>query len=281
MVKVNSITDNGLSFYKTTHDFQRYGEFKTIDEFREYCNWARENNIQTYVLGNGSNTLFVRRKIETLVLKNKLERYITPLNNSQFEVSSSTLVIDVLKYCYKNSLECFYYLASVPATIGGALAMNAGRGWSKNMSIYDFVESVTFFDFSENCIKTLTKEQIVKDYRETIFTGLSSNLILKAVFTFEKTQLNKNPITSRLKWAKKNQDNVSPNCGSVFKKYQPFIIKMVKGLTIAKAHFSKKTDNWIANHSHSSIGVVCLIKVVKFLHLLIGKKAILEVIEVK
>ncbi len=281
MIKISSMTDNSLSFYKTKHDFQHYGEFHTIDEFRSYCDWARENHVPTYILGNGSNTLFVRDKIKTLILKNKLEGYIKPLGETQFEVSSATLIIDVLKYCYKDSLDCFYYLASVPATVGGALAMNAGRGWRRNMSIYDFVESVTFFDFSDNCIKTLNKVQIVKGYRETIFTGLTSSLILKAVFTFQKTEINNNPIAHRLQWAKKHQDNTSPSCGSVFKKYRPSLIRVVKGLAIDKARFSKKTDNWIMNNSSSSFGITSLIKIVRFLHILTGKKAVLEIIEVK
>ncbi|NEO57592.1 MAG: hypothetical protein F6K54_33695 [Okeania sp. SIO3B5] len=90
-----------------------------------------------------------------------------------------------------------------------------------------------------------------------------------------------NPIRKRIQWSKKNQDYQLPNCGSVFKKYQPFLIKLVKGLKVKNAAFSKKTDNWILNSSNSSVGIAFLIKIVKLLHIMTGKKAILEVIEVE
>jgi len=78
-------------------------------------------------------------------------------------VSSSVPLTDVLKYCYENSLDSFYYLSSVTATIGGALAMNAGRGSRHGISIYDFVERVTFFE--DGLIKTLENNDIKKGYR--------------------------------------------------------------------------------------------------------------------
>lgn len=278
MNNIKSITDNNLSFYRTLHHFERYGEFHTLDEFREYCNWATDNKIQVYVLGNGSNTLFARNKIKTLILKNKLHKSIKALSENKFEISSSVLVLDVLKYCYDNSLESFYYLSSVPATIGGALAMNAGRGRKYGCSIYDFVESVTFFDFESNSIKTFGKEEIVKDYRETIFTGIYSHLILSAIFKFNQVKIEGNPILERCKWSKEFQDYSAPNCGSVFKESEPRILKLLKGLSIGKASFSGKTNNWILNKSSSSVPIVVLITIARLLHFVMGKKASPEVI---
>lgn len=278
MESIKSITDSNLSFYRTLHNFERYGEFYTLDEFREYCNWAIANNTKVYILGNGSNTLFVRNKIKSLVLKNKLPKHMQPLAENKLEVPSSALLIDILKYCYDNSFESFYYLASVPATVGGALAMNAGRG--KSSTIYNFVESVTFFDFENNCIKTLGKKEIVIAYRETIFTGIHSCLILSAIFKFERVQLDGNSIVERCKWSKEFQDHSAPNCGSVFKKAEFRLLNRLKGLSIGKASFSNKTSNWILNRSGSSTPILILITIAKLLHSLVGKKASLEVITV-
>jgi UDP-N-acetylmuramate dehydrogenase len=277
-LKIESFTSSNLSHYKTLHSFKRFGEITSIDEFHEYCRWAKENKVSIYILGNGSNTLFVKNNIETLVLKNKLPKYLKALANNRLEVSSSSTIMEVLKFCYKNSWESFYYLASVPATIGGALAMNAGRGRSHGCTIFDFIESVTFFE--DGSIKTLDKSQIVRDYRETIFTGKHSKLILSAVFQFESTMFNDNPLISRQAWAKEHQDNIGPNCGSVFKLANLKILKKLKGFSIGKANFSSKTDNWILNKSKSSSSIILLIKITKFLHLVLAKKIELEVIEV-
>jgi UDP-N-acetylmuramate dehydrogenase len=203
---------------------------------------------------------------------------LNPLPENRLEVSSSASIMEVLKYCYQNSLESFYYLASVPATIGGALAMNAGRGRSHGLTIYDFVESVTFFE--NGSIKKLKNHQLERHYRETMFTGKHSKLILSAVFKFEAACFDENPLTSRQAWAKEHQDNTSPNCGSVFKVGNSLILKTIRGLSIGKARFSSKTNNWILNKSKSSNSILLIIKIVKIIHILTGQKIALELIEV-
>jgi len=280
MKSIQSIAASDLTFFRTLHYFERYGEFFTIDDFTEYCNWANLSKTKVYILGNGSNTLFIRKNIKSLILKNKLHKYIEPLAENRLEVSSSVLVLDVLKYCYKNSFESFYYLASVPATVGGALAMNAGRGREHQQSIYDFVESVTFFDFENNCIKTLEKQEVVRGYRETMFTGVGSNLILSVIFKFDCVNLENNPIVERCKWSKEFQDYSAPNCGSVFKQADKRLLRLLKNLSIGKARFSAKTANWILNNSSNNIPIILLVTIAKLLHLLMGKKASLEIITV-
>ena len=279
-ISIKSLEDNNLSFYRTSHYFERYGEFFTVEQFCEYCNWAKDKKIKIYILGNGSNTLFINKKIKSLILKNKLCKEIKPLSNNRIQVTSSVLVLDLLKYCHKNYLDSFYYLASVPATIGGALAMNAGRGKQHQLTIYDFVESVTFFDFESNSVKTLKKEQIVKGYRNTIFTGIHSRLILSATLKFTPTEFKKNPIVDRCKWSKNNQDYSAPNCGSVFRDSDSRILKKLRGLKIGKSSLSLKTNNWILNKSDSSFCIIIIIKIIFFIHYLLGKKAELEIITV-
>jgi UDP-N-acetylmuramate dehydrogenase len=277
-LKIQSLTSNSLSHFRTRHEFERVGEITSVDDLQEYCNWAKENKVNIYILGNGSNTLFVKKNIQSLILKNKLPKYTKPLPENRLEVSSSVSVMEVLKYCYQNSMNSFYYLASVPATIGGALAMNAGRGRQHGCTIYDFVESVTFFE--DGCIKTLDNSQIVRDYRETIFTGIHSKLILSAVFKFELTEFSENPLISRQLWAKEHQDNTGPNCGSVFKTANYMILHKLRGMSIGKAMFSAKTSNWILTKSPSSYSIIILIKIAKFLHFMTGQKIELELITI-
>lgn len=278
MVNIQSITDSNLSFYRTLHQFEKYGEFSNLEQFRDYCNWAKANNTKLYILGNGSNTLFTRNKIRSLILRNNLDKHMKFLSEHRLEVSSSVLVIDLLKHCHENSLDSFYYLSSVPATIGGALAMNAGRGIEYGCTIYDFVESVTFFDSERDSIRTLKKEEIIRGYRETIFTGVQSSLILSAIFKFSPVTLESNPILERCKWSKQFQDYSAPNCGSVFKLAEPKILSRLKGLSIGKTCFSAKTYNWILTRSKNSNSIVFLITLVKLMHLIAGKKSIPEVV---
>lgn len=77
------------------------------------------------------------------------------------EVLFFVLVIDILRYCYENVLDFFYYLVLVLVIIGGVLVMNVGLGKWDKLLIYDFVESVIFFDAVDKSLKILNKKEIV------------------------------------------------------------------------------------------------------------------------
>ncbi|WP_078429781.1 FAD-binding protein [Alkalihalobacterium alkalinitrilicum] len=281
--RITILKSDTLSKYRTFHHFENYGEIKTAKDYIFYLEWAKQNNKEIFILGNGSNTLFTRKKIETLVLKNMIKPEITCISEDEnlYEISTSEMASKVLNYCYKKSLDSFYYLASVPATIGGALAMNAGKGRKDNKSIYDFVESVTYVD-SDGSIKVINRSEMDIGFRKTMFTGCQDKFILSAVFKFPKTEFNsENPIKKRVKWSKEHQDNVLPNCGSVFNTAYGPIIWLVRGLRVGKAHFSSKTWNWINNRSRSPIPILSLILIVRIIHFVLLKKCKIELIRVK
>ena len=102
---VSSRNTDRLSFYRTKHCFEKYGEFETIEEFIQYCQWAHENKVRIYILGNGSNVLFKSKTVRSLILKNKLKETIKPLDNGRVEISSSAQIVEILKYCNAQSLE--------------------------------------------------------------------------------------------------------------------------------------------------------------------------------
>jgi UDP-N-acetylmuramate dehydrogenase len=277
-VPVCSLDSNQLSTFRTQHRFERYGEFHSAEEFAAYCRWADSAGAKIYILGNGSNTLFTRDTVRSLVLKNALPRTLTPLGDGRLEASSTVPLHEILNWCYQNGLDSFYYLASVPATLGGALAMNAGRGKTFGCTIYDFVESVTYFEDGE--IKTLRNDHIPRAYRQTMFTGMTRRLILGAVLRFAPGTLEGNPLVERRQWAKEHQDNTFPNGGTVFKCACYPIMDRLRGLRIGEAQFSAKTSNWLLNRSKSSKPILTLIRVATVLHALTLRKIALELIEV-
>ena len=280
-MKITEIETTNLSKFKTSHKFNRYGEIETLQDYIDFFNYGKLKNCSIYILGNGSNTLFTSKEVNTLVLKNKLPPSIECISENEglYQVSSTVMMNKFLNFCYKNSLESCYYLASVPATIGGALAMNAGRGKGFKKTIYDYVVSITYIE--DGVLKTVEKKDLKLDYRKTMFTGIQTKLIVNAVFKFDKTEFEKSPIVDRIKWSKEFQDNTSPNCGSVFKESYPPILKLLKGFKWGSASYSSKTYNWVLNKSSNSKDVVRLINIAKILHKVIGKKASLEIIQVK
>lgn len=99
------------------------------------------------------------------------------------------------------------FLKVIPGTVGGALFMNAG---TKVGEIKEFVESVTVMCRKSGEIRTLSNDECVFQYRNSIFQE-GEHYILEALFNFEdkvvKEQNSKRTV-NRIQY---------PNCGSIFK----------------------------------------------------------------
>jgi UDP-N-acetylmuramate dehydrogenase len=260
------LTTDKLSWYHTHHDFQRYAEFSSVEQFFAYQQSAASLGQKLYVLGNGSNTLFTRPVIETIIIRNALPRSIEPLGDYRFKVSSSVPVMQLLRYCLKRQLDSFYYLASVPAQVGGALAMNAGRGKNYHMSIYDYVESVSVL--KEGKLMTWPRAELAIGFRSTPFTGIHGELIADATFRFPPLMGEAgNPILDRIRWAREHQEHQLPNCGSVFSEFSPLIMRLLKGHGCGAARWSPKTINWLQNTGNAtSADLLTLIRQAQTLH---------------
>lgn len=281
MKLTRSIISNKLSTFRSEHEFEHYAEIAGIQEICHLQSWAEENKIKTYVLGNGSNVLFKRRKVKSLIMRNRLPTIIEPLGEDRFRVSSSTSIAKLLRFMQQAGRDCCYYLASVPATVGGAVAMNAGRGRSYGISILDFVEEVEFVEAGK--LKTLHRNRIPHEYRNTLFTGQTDRVITSVIMTCPLKIMETNPIADRVLFSKRTQDHSLPNCGSVFKKYNVRIMTLLSkaSFSLFGAKWSHKTINWIVNSSDSSLGVHVQVSVAKILHILLRKRAVLEVIVIE
>jgi UDP-N-acetylmuramate dehydrogenase len=283
MASVVTLKTDSLSYYRTEHTFLHYAEFKTVEEYIALRQWARGRDIPLFILGNGSNTFFAHGTIRTLVLRNRMPPTMDALEAGEthrIEASSSLMVARLLHYCQQHKLDSCYYLASVPATVGGALAMNAGRGRQHQSTIFDFVETVTYLDEDE--LRTVHREAMSLQYRTTMFTGVQDKLILGAVFAFprsEKPELDL--IRSRLQYSKEKQDYSAHNCGSVFKEYSGLILRLVRGLRIGKSWYSSKTSNWLLTRARSPRSLRALITLARLLHRITFRRVELEIIEVQ
>jgi len=278
--EVRTLESDRLSHFRTRHRFLHYGEATSVEEFVAYRRWAEVRGLPLLILGNGSNVLFRRSRIRALVVKNKLPRTLFEIDENTIEVSSTVAISQVLKWCKDRNLDSCYYLASVPATIGGAIAMNAGRGRTHNRSIFDFVKSVTFLEGDE--LKTWQRHEIPIGYRQTPFTGLTSRLVVSAELTFPPRSDDRGSDAGRerVAWSKENQDHSAPNCGSVFKQSHSRIMSFLRGKRLSTAKYSPKTANWLLSRGPSSKPLVRLIRIAQVLHRLAGKRAVVELIQV-
>jgi len=277
-MEVTQCDSNALSTMRTRHRFLHYGDFRTVDEFCKYRDLASKRGLTLYMLGNGSNTLFAKSTVQAVVLRNCLEPRIEFLPPDRMAVSSSVPIHALLRRCYENSLDAFYYLAAAPGTIGGAVAMNAGRGQRRGETVFDYLEEISYL--AADGLETIAASDIEHKHRWTPFTGIHDKLIVSAVFRFPPCHFQDDPLTGRLRQAREKQDLTAPSCGSVFRSCSARIQKLLRGLRIGTACYSGKADNWILNYGDDPRPVLWLIKLSKALHRLVGQRADLELIEV-
>lgn len=280
MVKIYTKTTEKLSSYRTQNTFLHIANIKSIDDFYEVEKIANLKNWNIFPLGNGSNTFFAANKISSLILKNDLPQEWQYLGDDYFEVSSSVKLIQLLNFLYKEQRDGPYFLASVPATIGGAIAMNAGTGRGKGLYISKFLEEVTFA--YQGTLHKIKPQDMDIDYRKTIFSESTERFIIKAVMKFPKCQFEVNPIKERIEWSKQNQDLAVPNCGSVFRTFHSKPLRFLrKYFRFGKAYWSQKTFNWICNTSSNPRHLKILLLISNLVHKLFRKTTDLEIRVVK
>jgi UDP-N-acetylmuramate dehydrogenase len=284
MDEFQAICSNRHGGFKTSHRFRNFAVFRSVEEYTALVNVARDHHLPVYILGKGSNTYFASRTVHTAVLKNELPETIEIVEQNDHaitvDISSSTSLMKVLRFCEKNELESFYFLASVPGNVGGSLAMNAG-GPKGTETIFDFLDQVTVCD--SRSIRTVPKSEIPIGHRHTPFAGQHEELIASARFTFRRTCLTESPVRKRIDWYKTHQDTSGPSLGSVFKDGNGYVFGALKRLNFGMlgSHWSSKYGNWIVCKRGSLLGIRLCIFAARFLHVAIGRRIELEVIKVK
>ena len=222
---------------------------KTEREFIYIYSFLRSGNQPFIVVGNGSNFLISDTAKIFVVSTKKLNNYII-IKNSKLYVSSSTMLSAVYSKTMNRNLSGFEALATIPATIGGAIKNNAS---AFNQTIFDNLEYIKVFDGKKS--RKIYKDKIEYAYHKTNITNciiLSAKFNLKGenkyvlhtkFLNYQKTRLNKQPKEF--------------SCGSIFQNPEnQFAGELIekcglKGLTQNDAQISDIHANFIINNGNA------------------------------
>ena len=235
---------------------------------------CRRETTPFRILGNGSNILVNDDGLDEVIIKNTRACLRLECDGTMIYAGASVKIQRFVRFCAENDLGGFECLISVPATVGGVVFMNAGRGRYVNQQISDGIISVRVFDGEK--IFELRKEECQFRYRESIFHGKPEWVILGAtlVLKVQARTIGEQSIQERKDFVKDSQDYSDPSAGSVFKSGRLFVFKRAQGLKVGDAEYSKKSVNWINNRGQAKArDVLKLIKIVKWMNWLTFKKA--------
>ena len=242
-----------------------------IEDLYNILLFAKKNNVNITVLGNGSNTLVLDGGIKgiTLLIRTddiKLEEkenkdvYIT--------VDSGCKISKLAQILLKNEITGFEEISGIPGTVGGAIKMNAG---AHGKEIKDILEEVKCIDFDGN-IKILSNKDLKFGYRTSIFFQEKEMIILSGRFKLKKgiKRIIESKMKEYTKFRIEKQPIEVPNAGSTFKRGQNFITaKLIdeaglKGYSVGDAEVSTKHSGFIINKGNATAkDVLELIKYVK------------------
>jgi UDP-N-acetylmuramate dehydrogenase len=170
------------------------------------------------------------------------------------------------KQAAKAGMKGAAFLAGIPGTLGGALAMNAGAHGSET---WDFVHSVTTID-QKGQLRTRAKSEFEVSYRHVALP--EGEWFVAAQMQFEQGNAKEESALIRELLKKRNasQPTNQPCAGSVFRNPEgDFAGRLIetselKGLTVGGASVSTKHANFIVNDgSATAADIEALIQLVQ------------------
>jgi UDP-N-acetylmuramate dehydrogenase len=215
------------------------------------------------VLGNGANLLVDDIGVDGIVVKLdhdcfKQTRYHTTDRGDALHAMSGADMATTLMETVRHGLEGLTAMAGIPASVGGAIRMNAG---GKFGCISDSLETITCLSTTGELI-THVKEDIRFGYRES---RIAEPIILSSTFVLQQCD----PIKIRDKvkeifaWKKSCQPLADSSAGCAFKNpLLPDGTRMsagklidnagLKGLSVGGASISEQHANFIITNANAT-----------------------------
>ena len=231
-----------------------YAEPKNFKELSELIKFSRAYDIPIFILGNGSNTILgdIRgivvhtSKLKGIEVKRLNEKFIV-------EALAGTHFKEIIKLSLKENLKGIYKLLGFPASVGGAVSMNAGAFGAE---ISEFIKEVYFVSWEGELIK-VSRDELDFSYRKSPFPRIG--VIYKAVFEFEVSRESVYESYHKIRKIRKAKQPINlPTSGSTFKNpegdYAGRLLEEagLKGFRLKELAFSEKHANFLINFGKGS-----------------------------
>lgn len=221
----------------------------SVENLIKVIQYLQKRSKKFFMLGNGSNIVASDKTYKNIVINGKhLVKQIAFFDDC-FVVSAFMDLRIVIAKLIERGISTLVNLAGIPATVGGAIVMNAG---AFKMNISDNLLWVRYLKDGK---------EVTKDINELYFSYRSSELkeeniiVLEAAFKIitdkEVMFIYKNILEKR-----RNRHPLNyPNCGSIFKNLEKKrAYEVIKDIylddySIGGAKFSEKHANFIVNYN--------------------------------
>ncbi len=225
------------------------------DSIIKLISFFKEKNVRYTVLGKGSNVIISDYGFDGVIILMGNDFSNIEVSGDIITCQSGASLTGVCIKALEHSLSGVEFAYGIPASVGGAVFMNAGAYGGE---MKDVIVSVEYID-NNGVIKTISKEDMELSYRHSIFSN-RIGIITKVIIKLKKGNYEeiKTRMTELMARRKAKQPLEYPSAGSTFKRpegaYAAELIEKcgLKGLRIGDAEVSTKHSGFIINKGNAT-----------------------------
>ena len=228
-----------------------FAEVKTFDEMAYGILFAKAQSLPFFILGKGSNCLFDDRGFSGVVLLNRID--FCEWGDASVYVGSGYSFSYLGMQSARLQLSGLEFASGIPASVGGAIFMNAGANGKETC---EALQSVTFIN-DEGCVKKYEKHEMTFAYRSSIFQSMQG-AIVAATFAFTPNQIARQKQLEIVDYRIKTQPLKDKSIGCIFRNPPTisagYLIQEsgLKGMKVGGAKVSEIHANFIVNEKNAT-----------------------------
>jgi len=240
---------------------------QTVKDVHETLLFTKHHRLPLMAIGNGSNLLVLDGGIRGVVLKLSGGLKSQYLDGNFLVAEGGAMLPSLARMALNNSLSGLEFAVGIPATLGGAIVMNAG---AFGQDIGSLISQVEVIDF-EGKQQVLSRDELTFGYRKSSLQD-KNMIILRATLQLKagKKEDIAASMEAKLSFRNNTQPLEYPTAGSVFRNpvgdYAGRLIEAagLKGHSIGDAVISTKHANFIINRGNATGGeILTLIRTIQ------------------
>lgn len=222
----------------------------STEELQKILQICRENKLEFFILGNGSNLLVSDKGYRGVVIQLWKNFSDIETEDNTITVKAGTLLSKVAAEALEESLTGMEFASGIPGTMGGAVMMNAGAYGGE---MKDIIREVTVLT-REGELLTFSKEEMNFGYRTSVVKE-KGYVVISAVLQLRKGDREEiRKVMDELKERRVTKQPLDmPSAGSTFKRPEGYFAgKLImdaglRGFSVGGAQISEKHCGFVVN----------------------------------
>lgn len=218
---------------------------------------CKENNIRTFIIGNGSNILVSDNGLSGVVIRlSNNFADIKLIDDETIYCQSGISMSKLCTFALQNSLSGLEFAYGIPGTAGGAAYMNAGAYGGEMKDVLIKCEHI-----DENCnLSSFSGDALKLGYRKSVYSSLDNYVITSLTVKLKKADYEsiKAKMDENLFKRKSKQPLEYPSAGSTFKRPEGYFAGALieecglKGYSVGGAQVSEKHAGFVINKDNAT-----------------------------